>query len=285
MKYAYSAVEAAALWADREPAEILSRMEASDLARLEADHAEAVAHAAIQDAADREARLARWNFCDFQCQQESQCPDWLEVVTEDGDVRRRLRCPQGFRVKPRDETLEPRVVRKPPRCERLLPHIGEFSDVPGFEERLAWLMQAISSGDLAGSPATILARDLRRWVGENFPGDPPPFLYAEIPDQSPALAGDGKRGDLDETSLPGVENIQRGPKRVKQFAAILAVATELDFSPMRIPEAGKQAIRRRCVAEYPRLFTDNDHTFDGIWQDAVDDGLVRTAGHDNYARR
>ncbi|WP_141101018.1 hypothetical protein [Roseateles aquatilis] len=280
MKYAYSAVEAAALWVGADPAAIRGRMEATDLARLESDHAEAVACAARRDADESAAHLSRWNYCDFQCHKEPMCPDWQQVQTED-DIRLVLNCPQGFRVKPADEAVRPTVVVKPKLSARALPVPGEFADLPRFEERIAWLNQAISTGDLPGTAEAVLARDLREWMQSNFPGDAPGFLWRATEDR-PATSSPYDDEELSSITALDIARPKRGPKRTKQFAIILEVVKELQYKPLRIPLSGKGEIHRRCVAKDAHLFTPVQETFNGIWQEAVDDGHVRVEGHERY---
>ncbi len=283
MKYAYSALEAAALWVGIDPAEIRGRMELADLARLEEDHAEAIAYAAAQDAEEIEARLARWNFCDFQCNKESTCPDWQRVETEDGDVRRVLKCPQGFRVKPAEELVEPRIVIMPKLSVRELPYPGEFADLPRFEERLAWLEQALSTGDLPGAVDSVLARDLREWMGANFPGDSPNFLWRASEEPLLSSTSHCDHEELSPRVALNVGKSQRGPRRTKQLAMIVDVVKELGYKPLRIPPNGKGEIHRRCVAKDAHLFTPNPETFNGIWQDAIEDDLVLVEGHETFS--
>ena len=178
MQYTYNIMEAAALWAGVELSEIRQRMEQADNEKAEVEYSNSLERARQHDLEDRAFWLERLNICDFQCALESTCPEWREIETEDGDRRLVLKCPHGFSQKPADNPPTARIVARPSATIRLVPLHGEFEDLPKFEQRLGWLRAALSAGDLAGTQEIVLARDLRKWLTENFPGEQPEFLFS-----------------------------------------------------------------------------------------------------------
>lgn len=206
MQYTYNIVEAAALWAGMNPAEIQRRMERTDQARAAIKYAKLLEDAKQQDAANQAAWLERLNICDFHCAFESTCPDWKATETEDGDIRQVLRCPHGFVNKPIDNQPAPVTVTKPAIRARLTPSPGEFDDCDAFQQRFLWLQAALNMGDLDGSPEVIRARDLRAWMQSHFPGQQPDFLFATGNTESSSANTPTQAGHPLEKQGDGPEN-------------------------------------------------------------------------------
>lgn len=177
MKYTYTLVEAAALWAGIDPVEVQRRIDANELQKVEVAHAKAIELAQQQDAKD----LAQWLQQDFDCGAcMDVCPEWKTVTTEDGDERHVLQCSVGYRVPLAKTPPEPRtapVIRAPSR--RTLPIPGEFPDMPEFEVRLSWLQEAATAKDLPIAQEKIRSSDLRAWLARHFPNQRPAFLFAD----------------------------------------------------------------------------------------------------------
>ena len=180
MKYTYTLVEAAALWAGIDPVEIQKRIDANEQKQAELAHDETTNNYRKLDAED----LERWHTQDFECDVcKSSCPDWKTFITEDGYARQVLNCPNGYTNPPAKTPPEPRLipVRREPRC-RTIPASGEFSDLPEFEERLTWLREAATSHDLPVAQEKVRSSDLRAWLSCHFPTQRPTFLYPDEAD-------------------------------------------------------------------------------------------------------
>lgn len=179
MKYTYTLVEAAALWAAINPTEIQKRIDANELAQAELAHKKAVSDTQKWDA----EVLAQWHQQEFDCAScVDSCPDWKTVTTEDGEERQLLNCTAGYRTPlsktpPKSRSVPASLA---PRC-RTTPIPGEFSDMPEFEERLSWLREAATNQDLPVTQEKVRSSDLRAWLSRHFPNQRPTFLY---PDQA-----------------------------------------------------------------------------------------------------
>jgi hypothetical protein len=283
MKYTYSLLEAAALWSGLDPLSIFERIEMADRSKLDASHAIAVARAAEMDAEEQATHLAQLNVCDFQCVQAESCPT-LKRIVYDADEYTILDCPYGFRDKPSEAVLRPTIVSKPSLQPRA-PYPGEFADHPLFEQRLAWLEQAIAEHDLRGSLASIRARDLREWIDANFPNERPVFLYENIVGSAvhvdPAFDDQamGKSTDSQREEAMGLKRSEQ------QFQVIESVALREKLLPKNVRKGGKAAIKKVCEAEYPSLFPSGKGTFDGIWKRAIEAGRVRVSNSEGYSSK
>lgn len=181
MKYSYTLVEAAALWAGINPTEIQNRIDTNELKQAELVHETTVNELRNQNAEN----LAQWRQQEFDCAScVDSCPNWKIVTTEDGEERRVLNCPAGYRA-PFSKT-PPKPLPEPTPLipgSRTTPAPGEFSDLPEFEERLAWLREAMTGKDLAKAPGEsgrVRRLDLQEWMKKHFPNETPALLFPEL---------------------------------------------------------------------------------------------------------
>lgn len=72
-------------------------------------------------------------------------------------------------------------------------------------------------------------------------------------------------------------------RRAQQIAGILDTIKGLGWSPMQIPYGGKKRLEGLCCDSAPGMFSPD--AFDHAWKEALRKGLVRTSGHDTYAKR
>jgi hypothetical protein len=71
-------------------------------------------------------------------------------------------------------------------------------------------------------------------------------------------------------------------RRAQQIDGILSTIQALGWNPLQIPYGGKKRLEGLCC-ENRDLFTVAG--FGHAWTAALDQGLVRTSGHDTYAKR
>lgn len=179
MKYSYTLIEAAALWAGINPEVIQERIDATELKQAELAHEKIVSDLRKMDAED----LAHWEQQEFDCAScSSTCPVWKTGITEDELVWRTLQCNAGYSAPFSNIPPEPRSVPATGHPQRrTTPHPGEFPDLPEFEERFAWLSEATTSQDLPMTRQSVRGSDLRAWMSLHFPHEHPNFLF---PDQA-----------------------------------------------------------------------------------------------------
>jgi len=281
MKYTYSIVEAAAHWAGVEFEGIQARMNAADNEEIEKKYLDDQRAASVQYFKDVDEWFEQTAACS-QCEQTAKCPDW-ELLIYEGDEVLRLNCPQNFRSPPQKELPPPRVVQKQKWNRRLLPHAGEFKEIPAFEERLLWLQTALSRGDLDGTQETVLAYDLREWMKKHFPGDQPGFLFPNE-NQVPQI------NRAESSSVHQPQNIQGAQeagltKREQQIRAIEAVADLLGYERQQVPDGGKAVIRERCLSEYGHLFGGGKDPFLDAWKEASKTDRVVMFNRDKFSGR
>lgn len=179
MKYTYSIVEAAALWAGVDFAIIRERMDSADIAAIEAGYEEDKRTAFVAEFEAEDTWRQQRKACS-QCELEAQCPDGLLApYSLDAPELLGLQCPQGFHSKPGEDAPTSRTVTKRKFETRLLPHPGEFDDLPDFERRLGWLQTALNLGDLDGTPEIVRASDLRGWLHKHFPDHTSSFVETD----------------------------------------------------------------------------------------------------------
>ena len=82
-----------------------------------------------------------------------------------------------------------------------------------------------------------------------------------------------------------VQRTAESGKREKQIRSIEKVIISLKYEKLKIPYGGKKQVEAECKRVEPKLFGGGSDPFKEAWQQAVDAGRVRTAGHDQYARR
>jgi len=74
-------------------------------------------------------------------------------------------------------------------------------------------------------------------------------------------------------------------KRERQIQAIVAAAIAQGYEVLNIPDGGKTLLRKMCMAAHPEIFGAGPDPFRDAWQEAVNQGRVRTASHSKYAKR
>ena len=72
-------------------------------------------------------------------------------------------------------------------------------------------------------------------------------------------------------------------RRAQQIDGILSAIQGIGWNPLQIPYGGKKRLEGVCCESAPGMFTPD--AFDHAWKEALRKGLVRTAGHDTYAKR
>ncbi|HJW24574.1 MAG TPA: hypothetical protein VJ576_06720 [Rhodocyclaceae bacterium] len=223
MQYTYTALEAAALWVGLDPAEIQARMDATDVARIEAEHREAVLQAHADDfMADAEWR-EKHEAC-AQCSTQEQCPEYRDEYVVYGEPEMPvLQCPQGFRQPPDATAPQISMPTKPEHRPRTQPTEGEFSDLPEFEKHYAWLRTAIDTNDLPGHLESIRAGDLRTWLSHNFPGECPAFLFHSNADNKVLMEELERTAAEREGLLAEISTIDANKKSLAIIGLLLAI--------------------------------------------------------------
>ena len=185
IKYTYTLVEAAALWAGIDTEEIQTRIDSNEQKKAELEHEQSIADVLASNAED----LALWKYQNSYCEFcKEPCPTWEKVQTADYDFCR-LCCPEGFRTPPTATPPEPRPLPTRPEPGRSTMSVpGECADLPIFEERLSWLKEAAVSKDLPTNQDKVVGGELRDWLSRQFPHQRPSFLYPEQVDLEARLA-------------------------------------------------------------------------------------------------
>lgn len=83
------------------------------------------------------------------------------------------------------------------------------------------------------------------------------------------------------TDLPQAQ--PEAGRRAQQIDGILRAIQGLGWNPLQVPYGGKKKLEGLCCDSAPGMFSPD--AFDHAWKEAVKKGLVRTAGHDTYAKR
>jgi len=89
---------------------------------------------------------------------------------------------------------------------------------------------------------------------------------------------------VEQPSDVGISQVQpEAGRRARQIDGILKAIQGLGWSPLQVPYGGKKKLEGLCCDSAPGMFSPD--AFDHAWKEAVKKGLVRTAGHDTYAKR
>lgn len=89
---------------------------------------------------------------------------------------------------------------------------------------------------------------------------------------------------VEQTGDAGISQVQpEAGRRAQQIDGILSAIQGLGWNPLQVPYGGKKKLEGLCCDSAPEMFSPD--AFDHAWKEAVKKGLVRTAGHDTYAKR
>lgn len=159
-------------------------------------------------------------------------------------------------------------------------HSPEHDDVFG-----RWgtaLSDAIERGAIGVTTVSgkqmLVHADVRAWCSQHGCVWPLDASDVQPDDKSNAVP----LPDQQAQSSPCNETTKLG-RRERQIRLIEEMADKLRYPRLQVPDRGQKEIRKLCEEQDPHLFTGNDHTFKGIWDDALEANRIRMANHNKFA--
>lgn len=153
--------------------------------------------------------------------------------------------------------------------------------VPGFYEENPWPRCKPHAGTritMDIRPGYMSQYAVMRWHGDNCLIQRTDYLaLLATPAARGIPAPDWWKASKDEHNLLRQGTMESRKRLIAETAELFL------FDRLCIPYMGKQKIKQHLLKKNPKLFTES--TFDSAWKTAVEEGTIRMADHEKYARR